>query len=812
MTEPFRPWTWKIPEGGAGGKRGLIRQDGYARASGQAAYTRDIYLPGMLYAKILTSPYAHARIASMDTIEARALTGVRDILTYDDPDIAEDNAQGIEPAARAYNILTLPRTGDFYQHPMGVAVVADTEEICDRALKRIKIQWEERSFVLDMQESLKPGAPKIMSEVKRLLPTAKEPNTVATEEVEIGDVKKGFAEADKVIEYTIKRAWNTPAGVEALSCVAQWQGDFLDLWVHHQVSPQGNLSASTRKQTSGITTGPAARPFTDWSKITLTFPFQGSLFGGLAWLGYSTAFVRLATVLARRAGGQPVKLLYDESNFYCNGDEAGTMACKVGVKKDGTITAAQWDSVGVRNPIFDKTYECTAIPNLRGTHEWPFVNKGFQTCFRHGAHACVPHGVMMDRVAAELGLDPTEVALKNDGCRGHHWDWVTQYQKDNSFPQRWSLKEVIDAGKKAIGWDQKWHAPGAKKLANGKMHGLGFFSINEWDWRIANRSLACLVLREGIVNILGLHSDCGINTESGFRQCVASELGMKYEDVLVQEQRSEVGTYDLAVPGGSWGTPSTAPGLVAAARELKQKILGYAVLPRPNLNSRKEETPQPACFPDKKPQDLDIKDSEIYERANPANKIPVREVAEAFWNIDPAIVHPALGRASMGLTSDGKPDPTMYVMSRQAHFIEVEVDTETGQVGVTNIVCVNDVGNIFNPEGAEAQQYGGAVMGLSRSAMEEKVFCPRSGVALNNNHIGYHIGTMNDYPPASCILNESHLGYSAYGAYGVGENVGAALSGVSSAAIYNAIGKWVLDYPTSPDKILRALGKISEQL
>jgi CO/xanthine dehydrogenase Mo-binding subunit len=165
---------------------------------------------------------------------------------------------------------------------------------------------------------------------------------------------------------------------------------------------------------------------------------------------------------------------------------------------------------------------------------------------------------------------------------------------------------------------------------------------------------------------------------------------------------------------------------------------------------------------------------------------------------------------SADLTSDGKPDRTQYVMGRQAHLIEVEVDTETGQVDVTNIVCVNDVGNIFNPEGAEGQQYGGAVMGLSRSITEEKVFCPRSGVALNNNHIGYPIGTMNDYPTAKCILNESHLGYSAYGAYGIGENVGAAMSGLSSAAIYNAIGKWVLDYPTSPEKVLRALGKIRE--
>ena len=224
---------------------------------------------------------------------------------------------------------------------------------------------------------------------------------------------------------------------------------------------------------------------THWSKMTVTFPFQGSWFGGLAWLAYSTSFVRLAAILAKRAVNKPVKLLYDESSFYCGGDEAGKYNCKVGAKKDGTITAYHWHMFGARNPAVDKTHECTKIPNIRGTQTWPFTNRGHQACFRHGAAACVPHNVMFDRVAAELGLDPTEVALKNDGCQGHDWDWITQYQKENGFPQRHSLAEVIEMGKKAIDWDKKWHAPGTRKLANGKMHGMGFTSVNEWHWGAA---------------------------------------------------------------------------------------------------------------------------------------------------------------------------------------------------------------------------------------------------------------------------------------------------------------------------------------
>jgi len=808
MAEQYQPWTWSVPEASKNVKRTMTRQDANDRVTGQASFTRDIYLPGMLYAKILTAPYTHAKIVSMDTSKAEALVGVRDILKFSDSDIEADRLAFGSPSSQ-YSILTLPGISDFYNHPMGVAVVADSEEICDQALRLIQIEWEERDFILDMAESLKPDAPKIMSEAQRLNATAKEPNTVLTEDVEIGDVEKGFAEADKVVEYTIRRAVNSPAGVEAMACVAQWKGEFLDLWLHDQKNAQEVFDPrfSDPRFSEGAT-NPAV---TDWAKVTVNFPYQGSWFGGISWLSYSICFVRLAAILAKRADGKPVKLLYDESNFYCSGDEAGTYKCKVGTKKDGTITAYHWHMLGVRNPAMIKTHECTSIPNIRGTQEWAFTNIGHQSCFRHGAASCVPHNVMFDRVSAELGLDPTEVALKNDGCVGHNWDWVTQYQKDNGFPQRWSLKEVIDLGKKAMDWDRKWHTPAVQKLVNGKMHGLGFTSVHEWFWggnsefSFFFRSHACLMLRNGKVAIVGMRSDMGIDAESGFRHCVAAELGMNYEDTVIQERHSDNNSYTFAMPAGSVGIVNTTPQLVLAARELKQKILQAAVMPRQALPILPAE---PAPFPNMKPEDLDIKDSMVFEKANPDNCKTVYEVANIPWEDFPAAAHPAAPVFVSGLTSDGKPDSTAYVMGRQAHFIEVEVDTETGQVEVTNVVCVNDVGHIFNPAGAMGQQYGGAVMGLGRSATEEKVFCPQTGVALNYDHINYHIGTMNDYPVVQCLLNESHLGYGPYGAYGIGENIGASLSAITSSAIYNATGKWVTDFPITPDKVLETLEAI----
>jgi len=541
-----------------------------------------------------------------------------------------------------------------------------------------------------------------------------------------------------------------------------------------------------------------------WRKINVTFPYQGSWFGGLAWLGYSTAFVRMAVVLARRAGSRPVKLLYDESSFYCGGDETGTYHCKVGAKKDGTITAYHWNVVGQRNPAIDKTHECTKIENIRGTQTWSLTNKGFTECFRHGAACCVPHNVMFDLVAAEFNLDPTEIALTNDGCQGHDWEWITNYQKQNGFPQRHSLKEVIEIGRKAIDWNQKWHPPGTNKLANGRMHGMGFTSINEWNWGrgMTLPSSAGLMLCDGKVTILGLRCDMGTDTESSYRRCVAAESGMKFEDVLIQEQHVDNPTYCLSQPAGAAGTVNGTPQLIQSARELKKKILERAV-GSTSTGSRSQGG---------KIEDFDIQDGMIFEKANPSSKRAVGEVASSGGGFMGAggssiIVHPAASDfgGMMGRMMGGG---QTFIMSRQAHFIEAEVDVETGVVIITNIVCVNDVGHIFNRRGCEGQQYGGAVMGLSKSATEEKVYCPKTGVGLNFDHINYHLGTMNDYSTVQCFLNESHLGYGPYGSNGIGEDIGASMAAITSSAIYNATGEWVLDYPITPDKVLKVLGKI----
>ena len=195
-----QPWTWKVPESSETIKRTMSRQDAHDKASGQAAYTRDIYLPGMLYAKILTSPYAHAKIVGMDTSEAEALVGVRDILKFSTIPISRRIAASGRILS-SYSILTLPGTAIFISTPWESLWSPTARKSAIRALKLIKIQWEEWPFILDMEDAAKPDAPKIMTEVQRMRILlrhradrngSKGPNVLVTEDRKIGDVDKGF--------------------------------------------------------------------------------------------------------------------------------------------------------------------------------------------------------------------------------------------------------------------------------------------------------------------------------------------------------------------------------------------------------------------------------------------------------------------------------------------------------------------------------------------------------------------------------------------------------------------------------------------
>ncbi len=794
MAEEYKPWLWKVPEGGVIGKRRVRRIDAYEKASGKAVYVRDIYRPGMLYAKLYLSPYAHARIKKMDTGRAESLRGVRAVFRYDDPEEIKIKSPGGSGNFRAFGSFSaddlLPDTAHYFGQPVGAMVVADSESICDRALRMIELGWEELPFIIDWDEALKPGAPILRPDI------SPDNNLNRKRSRNYGDVDNGLKESGRVIEFRMTDEEDNATCVEAHACVAEWQGEYLEVWFHGQ-------------QPLGVYTSLANAGYASKDKISVNTPYMGAQFGGLNWsrsLANAVTFTHYAVAAAKRTG-RPVKVLYDESHFHGGEETNGSYDFKVGFEENGKINAAKIETVWALQSMhatLGKIREGTSIPNLYGSETIPYLSKPDNPCAKDGGGACAVPNMVFNHVAAELKMDPTVLAVVNDGCEGTPMEEITKEKAEQGFnPNFDSLKECISVGKKAVDWDNKWHQPGTKILPNGNYHGLGFFWTLAWSHMPGQVSVGMMLRDDGTCNILSQANDIGVSGPTAYVQVVADELGFKYSDVTMRHDKNVL--FIAAESGGSLGGQRTYPAMIRAARKLKRIILEHAVKAPVGMSMFMGPGgggAQP-LFAGKKPEELEIRDSLVFEKADPERKVKIRDVVVPFMGM--------LNNGSPFFAWDFPPSVSwarMHPTARQCYFTEVEVDPETGMVDVTKQVVVNDVGRAINPDAINGQQYGGSYMGLGRSGAEAVYYDPRTGVKLNGNHVGYEILTMNDLGPIDCHILESGLGYGAYGLYGCSESGTACTTTGTGPAVHNAIGKWIDDYPITPDKVLKALGSL----
>ena len=784
------------------GRRGVRRLDGYEKASGQALYTIDVTLPGMLYAKFLTSPYPHARIVRMDTRKAESLAGVRALLRYDDPELPPlADLGGHVPNA----IPVLPRIAYFQGEEVGAVVAADTEAIADEALSLIEVEWEERPFVLDAVKGIEPGAPLVNPEV---YPGGNHYNEGFLDVEQHGDVAKGFAEADKIVQFECRRFLHTWIGPERPCGVFKWNGANPEIWVKQQ-----RPYISKRVVSSWFGGIPMNR-------IQVHCLYQGASFGGWSQVPWNMGGHYCAGVLAKRTG-RPVKwLLSRREDFYGGEMDEGSYSFKVGARNDGTITAVEVSSVLSNHwfPVFGTVthfLENTKIPNIYGKLTAVQINKGINVPTRCEQNTNAMNlTLVFDRVADALGMDPTRVALKNDGADGHDTEWLNRRKAELGFQVRDSLRECIEKGRAAIGWDQKWHAPGTRKLPNGRMHGLGFTWTHEWEDSAGSSEIGIRIERtDGTATIFSMRADCGLNAETAYCQVAADELGMRIEDVNYMGQ-IDAGFYAMT-PDSSTNMSVNGYAVRNAARLLKQRILEAAVKPR-GVTSRGSF---PAAFPNMQPEDLDILDSVLFVKKDPSVRMSIGEFVGAAGLEGPMIAQPEMGKGAQRSTftdplfayswqvQQGAYSSTRHRLCRQAHFMEVEVDTETGEIEVTRVVNVNDVGKVISWEGCEGQQYGGTFMGVGRGKTEEVVHDPATGVMLNGNLLDYKIATTLDIGSVDTLLVETGMGYGPYGSIGIGEDVATVVPALIMPAVHNAIGAWVDEFPVTPDRVLRALGK-----
>jgi CO/xanthine dehydrogenase Mo-binding subunit len=802
MAEEFirnNPWLWRPPKGGCIGKRGLRPKEASEKVTGRAVYTNDVYLPGMLYVKVYRSPHAHAKIKSLDSRKAEALPGVWAVIRYDDPDI--DFSDPYKPMLGVFSFWwrdsILPDTADFQGVRVGAMVVADSEEICDQALKLIGegIEWEQLPFILDPEEAARPDAPLMHPELN--------PKSNIWKDIVIlnlGDVEKGFASSDNVIEFSeYKRDDDIWAGVEPGCMIASWKGDELEFW-YHGMAPGEDTSCIVSPAFKSDQTKPG--------KLKLNTPYNGGLFGANG-IGYAGHLCRYAAIAARKTM-RPTKVIDDYGmNWEGVSFELGTAHYKVGFNNDGTIVAIRIDTYQKTGlPISRKFKDIFKTPNIYVHEVHSHWSKGHEQCWKDGAANCTFANLITNKVAAHLGMDPIDVQLLNDGIEGHDMAWLDEnVKRPYGLPVRDSLKEVIEVGKATFGWESKWHPPGTRKLPNGKMHGVGFYAINSWSTgAVAGNSPSISVADDGTATIFFRRCDCGQSAPTTYCQIVADEIGLRYEDVKIEFK--DFSYFDASPPGNSSGTGRNSYGLVLNAREMKKLILEYSLLPISVPTSSHIYTlpPVPSPFKDKKVEELDIKDSVIFEKSNPGKRLPVRRVTSSHTGDR---IHSEGGPFFVAdrpheLVKPGE----IFEMARQCCFVEVEVDTETGQVDVTKLVHPYDLGQSINPDVNDQQLYGGAYQGLGVSAIEAIYYDPQTGVRLNDNLLGYPIMTILDVGPIECPIVETHLGFSAYGLYGCSES-GKAVTAAALLvpAVYNAIGKWIEETPVTPERVLKALGK-----
>ena len=802
MFDNLRADKYPLKEYNHIGKRISRRLDGAAKAGGDAEYTMDVQLPGMLYMRFLTSPYPHAGIGGMDTTKAEKLPGVRAVLRYDDPELpASAPLSGHSPTA---DEPPLPGIAYFQGEEVGAAVAADTEAIAEEALGLIKVNWEERPFVLGPEDALKPDAPLAKPEV---YPAGNHYNEGMLDVISHGNVERGFAESDRIIEFKSTRRLHTWVGPERPCGVFRWNGDCPELWV--------------KQQRPHI----AKRLVASWfggipmNKIRVHCLSQGASFGGWSQVNWNMGGHYCAAVIARRTGC-PVKWIFTRrEDFYGGSMDEGVYTYRVGMKDDGTIVAVSGEAV-LANQIFPVFHplkhllENTKIPNVYGKQIVVITNKGPTVPTRCEQNAAAHTLTMIfDHAAAELGLDPTEVALANDGADGHGMEWLDARKMERGFPVKHSLRECVEQGRYAIGWDKKWHLPGEKKMPDGRMHGLGFTWTHEWDDSAGSSEMAIRIERnDGTATLLGMGCDNGVDAESSYCQIAADELGMRLEDVFYNSQ-FDPGFFRMT-PDSSTNMSINGFTIRHAARLLKAQILEAAVKP----TAMTQRGGFPPAFPDATPENLNIKDSIIYRKDDPSKQMSLSEFVGPSRNAGPLTEYESIGirtpfsaplfamgyHAQNGTYQPQQPRPRFC---RQAHFMEVAVDTHTGEIEVTHVVNVNDVGKVINRGSCEGQQYGGTYMGIGRGISEEVIYGPVTGVMLNGNLLDYKIATMLDSGPIDTILVESGMGYGPYGVVGIGEDIATVIPTLVGPAVFNAIGVWIDDFPITPGKVLRALGK-----
>jgi xanthine dehydrogenase molybdenum-binding subunit len=504
----------------------------------------------------------------------------------------------------------------------------------------------------------------------------------------------------------------------------------------------------------------------------------------------------ITPLLARRTG-RPVRCVYRREEMYDFQMNQRLMHLKVGFKSDGLITAIDDFSIadgGVRGTSSFGTsgdqgygpYVTTKCLNIKQNMDIVDSNRG--KMYTSGQHCPFNWDsiTMANHIIAErLGKDPVDISTLNL----HGPD-----SQEDTRPVP-SYLACVEAGKRLMSWN--WHAPGSRKLPDGRLHGASF--RYQMSPRHSGGTFNCkLEFRNGIVRMPTQGPCTGIYAVECNAMVVAEEIGIPYEDLSIVFDYREVFT---PVSGGSDGSTASAWATKECANILKRRILEAVIaeVENPPVQGGYGAAAKPGAAPNPfkglKPEDIDIKDGNVFVKADPSKNMPLARATRAH------LFATYFGRPPLALwsTGRGKELDTMNIA-----MCEVAVDTETGEAEVLKFVVAADTGKILRRTSLESQIDQALFFSQGCQLFEDYFYDKTTGVKLNNNMFDYKKPGILDFSKVDKDLLETRAGNAAYGGNGISHSL--ANTHLAICAIQNAIGKWV-DPPATPDKVLQALGK-----
>jgi xanthine dehydrogenase molybdenum-binding subunit len=762
------------------------RKDGIAKVMGQEIYASDVVLPRMLYARILRSPFPHARVKSIDTSAAEKLGAV--CITFKD-------VPKLKYCERLVNIpkATFKDRHVLTDRPLHVgeaiaAVAAETEEIAEKTLSLIRVEYERYPAVFDASEAMKPGSPLLHQTILVGDEERKIENNIAVSKlISQGDVEKGFQEADVIVEEEFKTGRVYHAQMETKTVVCQPEAD-------------GGITVFTTTQTIHNVRQLLGEIFQiPLSKVSVKKVPVGGSFGSSIQMNSATPIGVALALKARR----PVKLsLTREEDMHDHCKYPSWIRLKLGAKKDGTLVAGKMKvvvDIGAHNTQAYSLVGCMAgwwvslyrLPNLDYEGLAVYTNKVPACAMQGFGNPQVNFAVesTMDILAEKLGMDPIELRLKNYVGLGQTF-WG-QGPTVRSVIRSCGVEEMLIKGAELIGWKERGKLAREKgPIRRGIGMARGFHTSGAGaplPGEVIDYSGAIVKINEdGSVDFMTALMDLGGGTLDGLAKIVAEELKVPLSKVGISPVDTRTTLYDVCTHA-TRGIYCGGGAVHKVTKQVKEKLLEMAsrILQAPPAGLRMEV-------------DEEAGQGIIYVDGVLEKRVTVGEVAKTAqingWGTISAA--DSLRQVSC---------PPCFI----AHFIEVEVNTETGVIKPVRAVIYSDAGQVVNPDLAEGQLYGGLYRGLGYALLEDTQYDEETGELTNKGWItDFKMLTAQDMPEMDKIevrFTETYEPTGPFGAKGIGE---AALNPVAAAlanAVYDAIGIRFKEIPVRPEHVLEAL-------